>query len=98
MNNRLNFDEILNTYEKEFYIKYNFRNDWEGNKVIAFSFNDIKNKNNVEYFYICTKWHPRKREIEYDENQFNLQIKLARQTMRRNRMKRKLYRIKKDFE
>ena len=53
---------------------------------------------NVQYFAVIGRWHPKKREIDYDIEQFNKELKWARQQMRQNRMKRKMYRIKKDFE
>lgn len=97
---KLNYDKIIDTYhEKEFYIEEQFDKDCDGHIMIILHFKDIKNMN-VDYFWISGRWHPKKREIDYDfdETQFNKQLNWARQTMRRNRMKRKLYRIKKDFE
>ena len=94
---KLNFDKIMDTYhEKEFYVDFDFDKNYAGQKMINLYFYDIKNMN-VQYFCIFGRWHPKKREIEYPETQFNKEIYWARQQMRRNRMKRKLYRIKKDF-
>ncbi len=99
---KLNYDKIIDTYnEKEFYIEFNFGWDCDRHRhrIIYLHFKDIKNKN-VEYFWISGRWHHKKREIDYDFDieQFNKELKWARQQMRRNRMKRKMYRIKKDFE
>ena len=95
--NKLNYDEIYTYYEKEFYIEEEFDKDCDGHRMIWLYFKDIKNMN-VEYFFVMGRWHTKKRENDYDIEQFNKQIKWARQQMRRNRMKRKMYRIKKDFE
>lgn len=97
---KLNYDKIIDTYhKKEFYIDVQFDKDCDRHIIMRLYFKDIKN-NNVDYFHISGRWHPKKREIDYDfdETQFNKELNWARQTMRRNRMKRKLYRIKKDFE
>lgn len=97
---KLNYDKLMETYhEKEFCIVPKFDRDCDGHRTIHLYFKDIKNMN-VEYFWISGRWHPKKREIDYDwdETQFNKELKWARQTMRRNRMRKKMYRIKKDFE
>lgn len=96
--NKLNYDKLIDTYyEKEFYIEEEFDKDWDGHRMICLYFKDIKNMN-VQYFAVIGRWHPKKREIDYDIEQFNKELKWARQQMRQNRMKRKMYRIKKDFE
>jgi len=95
---KLNYDKLIDTYyEKEFYIEEQFDKDWDGHRTIHLYFKDIKNMN-VQYFAVIGRWHPKKREIDYDIEQFNKQLKWARQQMRQNRIKRKMYRIKKDFE
>lgn len=97
---KLNYDKLIETYHgKEFWLEPHFDTDCDGHRTIHLYFKDIKNMN-VQYFWISGRWHPKKREIDYDwdEIQFNKELNWARQTMRRNRMKRKLYRIKKDFE
>ena len=97
---KLNFDKLIDTYhEKEFYLEPEIDKDCDGHLMMCLYFKDIKNMN-VQYFFITGRWHPKKREIDYDwdETQFNKELNWARQTMRRNRMRRKMYRIKKDFE
>ena len=97
---KLNYDKLIETYhEKEFYIETQFDKNYAGHTMINLDFKDIKNKN-VHYFSLRGRWHPKKREIDYDwdETHLNRELNWARQTMRRNRMRRKMYRIKKDFE
>ena len=94
--NRIRFDELMNTYGNEFYIEPEFYKDFNGHGWLIFNFYDIKN-NNVSYFSLDSRWHPKKGEIEYDESMFERELCWARQKMRRNRMRRKMYRIKKDF-
>ena len=97
MKNRINLDEIIDKYKTEFYIDTDVYND-DGHRMICIFFSDIKNMNmNSTCFSIIGRWHYKKREIEYDETQFNKKIKYMRQRIKRNRMRRKLYRIKKDF-
>ena len=95
--NRIRLDELMIMYENEFYLETSFDKDCDGHRLIIVNFFDIKNEN-VSYFSLWCKWHPKKNEIEYDESMFERNLNWARQTMRRNRMKRKMYRIKKDFE
>lgn len=97
---KLNYDKLIEEYhEKEFYLEAEFDKDCDGHRIIRLHFKDIKNKN-VDYFWVSGRWHHKKREIDYhfDIEHLNKELNWARQQMRRNRMKRKMYRIKKDFE
>ena len=93
MKNRLSYDEIMNKYKDKFYIHSELE---EVGGYISLYFHD-KDDDTGYYFVIYGRWYSRKREIEYDETEFNKQINAAILKIKQKRLKKKLRQIKKDF-
>lgn len=95
MNNRINLDDILEKYEHDFFMMPEL--EQPDGKYISVSFYDYYHPGGKIYFEVYGKWHPRKREIEYDESVLNSQVNNAILKIKQKRMKNKLRQIKKDF-
>ena len=94
MKNRLSYDDIMEKYKDKFYIAVEL--DQPDGECIALHFYD--SDDNELYFYVYGKWHPRKREIEYDLEDYNNEINKALLARKQKQLKKKLKQIKKDFK
>ena len=93
MKSRLKYDEIKEKYHDKFRIYPHLEPD---DDCIEIRFND--ENDNEFYFYVYGKWHPRKREIEYDLEEFEDELNEALLKIKQKRLKKKLRKIKKDFK
>lgn len=92
--NRINLDDMIDNYGDIFDVDEVIYPMKDG-KYIELTFFDRDEPKS--YFDVWAKWHPRKRDFEYDLTVFNKQINAALLKMKQNKLKRKLKQIKKDF-
>ena len=92
--NRINLDDINDKYGDIFDVD-DVIYDMPDGKYIELTF-FYKNKPKL-FFDVWAKWHPRKRDFEYDLTVFNKQINAAILKIKQNKLKRRLKQIKKDF-